>query len=126
MKKKSLPSESAKKTQPAAKPAAKSAARSAPKEPAKATAKPATKPVVKAPAAKAAPVEPKRRFAVPMSKLKDMAKELGIKGVAKMDRQELIHAIQVHEGHAACYDRIPDCGQMDCLFRPDCLPEGGI
>ena len=113
MVKKSLPSESAKKAKPAAKPAAKP------------TAKPAAKPAAKAPAKPAAkaPAQTRQRFAVPATKLKEMAKELAIKGAAKMEREVLIHAVQVAEGHAACYARIPDCGQMDCLFRPDCLPE---
>ncbi len=52
-----------------------------------------------------------------------MAKGLGIKNAAKLRKEELIHTIQLAEGHDDCYGRIPDCGQNDCLFRSDCLPE---
>ena len=55
--------------------------------------------------------------------LKVMAKGLGIKNAAKLRKEELIHTIQLAEGHDDCYGRIPDCGQNDCLFRSDCLPE---
>ena len=92
-------------------------------------AKPAAKPAAKAAPAKVAPAKAapvRARNAVAMTTLKEMAKDLRIKGAYKMDRAEMIHAIQVTEGHAACYARIPDCGQMDCLFRPDCLPEMGV
>lgn len=108
-------------------PQGKAAGKSAAVKPA---ARPAPKPAAKKPAVKAAPApapkEAKPRFEVTVAKLKEMAKGLDIKGAYKMDRAELIHAIQVEEGHAACYARIPDCGQMDCLFRPDCLPEMGV
>lgn len=83
----------------------------------KAKAKPAAKPAAKPRAAKSG---------VTLTLLRTMAKDLEVKGAAKMAKDELIHAIQVAEGHAACYARIPDCGQMDCLFRPDCLPQMGV
>lgn len=96
-----------------------------PKAAAKATAKTPAK--AKAAPAKAAPAKPKAaKQAVTLTLLRAMAKDLEIKGAAKLARNDLIHAIQVAEGHAACYARIPDCGQMDCLFRPDCLPEMGV
>ena len=38
-----------------------------------------------------------------------------------MRKATLIWAIQQTEGHNQCYQRIPGCGQMDCLFRKDCL-----
>lgn len=101
------------------KPAAKA---KAPAKAKPATAKPAAKTAAK-PAAKPAA---KTKSAVTLTLLRDMAKKLEVKGGAKMAKEELIHAIQVAEGHAACYARIPDCGQTDCLFRPDCLPEMGV
>lgn len=55
--------------------------------------------------------------------LREMAKGLQIKNVGKLRKEELIHTIQLAEGHDDCFGRIPDCGQGDCLFRPDCLPE---
>lgn len=57
-----------------------------------------------------------------MADLRGLAQDLKIEGYGKLKKVELIHQIQVAEGHAACYQRIPDCGQMDCLFRPNCLP----
>ena len=57
--------------------------------------------------------------------LRLMAKALGIRNLGKLRKEELIHSIQLAEGHDDCYGRIPDCGQTDCLFRPDCLPEEG-
>jgi hypothetical protein len=112
-----------KKPEPKAKAPAKTKAQPVAAKPAaKAAAKPAPKPEPKSEPKS----ETKSKPAVTLTKLREMAKELAVKGAAKMDRQELIHAIQVAEGHAACYSRIPDCGQMDCLFRPDCLPEMGL
>lgn len=55
--------------------------------------------------------------------LRLMAKGLEIKNAAKMRKEDLIHAIQLAEGNADCFGRIPDCGEHECLFRPDCLPE---
>lgn len=95
-----------------AKPASKPAAKPASKPVAKAASKPAAKPAAAS----------KTKSGASMARLKQMARDLNVKGASKMIREELIHAIQVAEGHAACYGRIPDCGQADCLFRPDCLP----
>lgn len=100
------------KAKPASKPVAKTAVKPASKPAAKAAAKAAAKPAA----------APKTKSGASMARLKQMARDLNVKGASKMIREELIHAIQVAEGHAACYGRIPDCGQTDCLFRPDCLP----
>lgn len=53
--------------------------------------------------------------------LADMARGLGVKNAAKQRKAELIHAIQIAEGHSPCFQRIPDCGIPDCLFRRDCI-----
>jgi len=56
-----------------------------------------------------------------IKQLREMAKDLELKNVARLRKEDLIHAIQLAEGHADCFGRIPDCGQTDCLFRPDCM-----
>ena len=58
-----------------------------------------------------------------VKELRQMAKGLDVKNANKLRKEDLIHAIQLAEGHVDCFGRIPDCGQSDCLFRPDCLPE---
>ena len=55
--------------------------------------------------------------------LNSMAKELGIKGAAKLAKEDLIHAIQVAEGNVACFKRIPDCTVTPCLYRGECMGE---
>lgn len=54
--------------------------------------------------------------------LRAMARQLGMNRYGRLKKAELIHRVQVAEGYTACFGRIPDCGQDDCLFRPDCLP----
>jgi len=58
-----------------------------------------------------------------VKQLREMAKDLEIKNIGKLRKEDLIHAIQLAEGNSDCFGKIPDCGEMDCLFRPDCLPE---
>lgn len=53
--------------------------------------------------------------------LSDMARGLGIKNAAKTKKEDLIHAIQVAEGHTPCFGHIPDCTVSPCLFRADCI-----
>jgi len=49
------------------------------------------------------------------------AKELGVKGLSKKSKPEIIHALQEAEGNAPCFGRIPDCGIMNCLYRGECI-----
>jgi len=58
-----------------------------------------------------------------VKELKLIARNLKVDNYQKLRKEDLIWAIQLAEGHNACFHRIPDCGIMDCLFRPDCLPE---
>lgn len=53
--------------------------------------------------------------------LEEMANDLGIKPAAKAKKGELIHAIQVAEGHNPCFRQIPGCTVSPCLFRTDCI-----
>lgn len=68
------------------------------------------------------PVVLKPNGKISVDTLKRMAKGLAMKGVSRLAKEDLIHAIQVAEGNAACFRRIADCGQSDCLFRAECLP----
>ena len=50
------------------------------------------------------------------------AKELGIRP-NRMNKTDLIHSIQQSEDNMECYatDRVQHCGELDCLWRSDCL-----
>lgn len=53
----------------------------------------------------------------------EIASDLGIGGVSRMKKAEIIRAIQEHEGNFPCFGTATDghCDQMDCLWRGDCL-----
>jgi len=53
--------------------------------------------------------------------LLEKAKELGLKGLSKKEKAEIIHALQEAEGNAPCFGRIPDCGIVECLYRSECI-----
>ena len=55
------------------------------------------------------------------AELLDRAKEMGIKGVSKRSKPELIHVLQVAEGNNPCFQQIPDCAITDCLYRSECI-----
>ena len=52
--------------------------------------------------------------------IKVKARELGVKNYSRMKKDELIRAVQETEGNSPCYQNIYDCGESDCLWRPDC------
>lgn len=52
----------------------------------------------------------------------DIASGLGLKGVSRMKKAELIRAIQESEGNFPCFGTADGhCDRMDCLWRQDCL-----
>jgi len=53
--------------------------------------------------------------------LLETAKELGLKGLSKKSKPEIIHAIQSGEGNSPCFQKIPDCGIHDCRYRSECV-----
>lgn len=54
--------------------------------------------------------------------IKEIAKTKGVSNISKLKKKdELIRAIQLAEGNSDCFGRIPDCLQMDCAWREDCL-----
>lgn len=58
-----------------------------------------------------------------LQEIKAIAKSKGMKDV-NMKKDELIRAIQRHEGNQDCFgnnERAKNCGQKDCTWRKDCL-----
>ena len=53
--------------------------------------------------------------------IKDIAKKRGV-NAGKMNKTELIRAIQTAEENNACFatPSAQTCGQMNCLWRADC------
>jgi hypothetical protein len=53
--------------------------------------------------------------------IKDIAKKKGV-NAGKMNKTDLIRAIQKAEGNNACFatSSVLTCGQVNCLWRTDC------
>ncbi len=49
------------------------------------------------------------------------AKELGVKGVSKKTKPEIIHLLQTSEGNSPCFQQIPTCGIQACAYRAECV-----
>jgi hypothetical protein len=52
--------------------------------------------------------------------LSEKAAKLSLKGVSKLRKYELIHAIQIAEGNTDCFARISGCAVNPCLYRAEC------
>lgn len=54
--------------------------------------------------------------------IKKKAKDVGV-NPGKMDKAEIIKAIQIAEGNFDCFGTANDgnCDQVDCCWRDDCL-----
>ncbi len=48
------------------------------------------------------------------------ATEFDLKGVQKLKKESLIHAIQIAEGNDDCFKNIQNCAVSPCLFRAEC------
>ncbi len=60
---------------------------------------------------------------VSITEIKKKAKAMGISN-SKLEKQELVHAIQESEGNFPCYKTAGDfCDQTECYWREDCLSE---
>ncbi len=57
-----------------------------------------------------------------LQQIRTKAAALGVGGISRMRKRELVHAIQVREGNSPCYgaDWRFDCQQFDCCWREDC------
>jgi hypothetical protein len=57
-----------------------------------------------------------------INEVRRIAKDKGIKLVARQTKSEIIHAVQKMEGNFDCYGSAQKfCDQTDCLWREDCL-----
>jgi len=57
-----------------------------------------------------------------IKEIREYAKALGINSVAKFKKKEdLIHTIQLKEGNADCFNKIPDCALTNCKWYKDCI-----
>lgn len=65
---------------------------------------------------------PTRLGGVPMilKEIRAKARDLGVKNYSKLNKIDLIRAIQSQEGNSPCFQNIYDCRQYDCLWRPEC------
>jgi len=55
-----------------------------------------------------------------VTEIRSKGRELGVKNYSKLNKKDLIHAIQVAEGNSPCFLEIYDCRVDDCLWREDC------
>ena len=87
----------------------------------KSKSKTRVKPKPKAKAGTRVKAKTKTRAAMPMPQVKQKAKKLGVTP-GKMNKFDLIHAIQQAENYYPCYGTSNgQCGNNDCCFMADCL-----
>lgn len=55
-----------------------------------------------------------------VQEIRALARSRGLKNFAKLKKTDLIKALQVQEGNAPCFQTIPACGELFCLWRADC------
>ena len=55
-----------------------------------------------------------------VTEIRAKARDLGVKNCSRLNKTDLIHAIQVAEGNSPCYLEIIDCRVDPCLWREDC------
>ena len=55
--------------------------------------------------------------------IRERARKLGIHGMSKLRKGEIIRSIQTAEGNQNCFGAAWrfDCQQFDCCWRQDCL-----
>jgi hypothetical protein len=56
-----------------------------------------------------------------MTEIRAIARERGL-NCGRMNKTELVHAIQRQEGNVECYNsgQVQSCGQDRCLWHADC------
>ena len=55
-----------------------------------------------------------------VTEIRNKARGLGVKNYSRLNKADLIKAIQVAEGNSPCYQQIYDCRIDDCLWRGEC------
>ena len=60
-----------------------------------------------------------------MQEIRDKASQIGLQGISKLRKAELVHRIQEQEGNTPCFgaDWRQECREMGCCWRSDCLNE---
>lgn len=58
--------------------------------------------------------------AVTKKELLEKAAGIKLKGVSKLRKVELIHAIQTAEGNSPCFGKINNCWEFNCQFGHEC------
>lgn len=60
-----------------------------------------------------------------LQEIRDRASSLGLTGIGKLRKAELIRKIQEAEGNNPCYgaEWRQSCGETACCWRGDCLKE---
>ena len=63
---------------------------------------------------------------IPLKQIQAHAKQLGLTGIESLEKDELIRAIQVKEGHDPCFDApwCNICRREDCRWSKDCKSVG--
>lgn len=55
-----------------------------------------------------------------LKKIREMARDMGIRNITKFRKETLIRAIQENEGNSPCFRGIYGCGESGCLWREEC------
>lgn len=55
-----------------------------------------------------------------LKRIREMARDLGIKNITRHRKENLIRAIQENEGNSPCFKGIQGCGESVCLWREEC------
>jgi len=60
-----------------------------------------------------------------LQEIRERAAAVGLVGVGKLRKAELVHTIQQAEGNDPCFgaEWRQHCAEMHCCWRPDCLKE---
>ncbi len=57
-----------------------------------------------------------------LADIRTKARDLGVKNYSRLNKADLIKAIQTTEGNSPCYQEIVDCRVDNCLWEGDCQP----
>ena len=60
-----------------------------------------------------------------LKEIRERAAVVGLSGVGKLSKAELVHRIQQAEGNDPCFgaEWRQQCAEMHCCWRPDCHKE---
>lgn len=55
-----------------------------------------------------------------LKKIRELARDKGIRNITRFRKESLIRAIQENEGNSPCFRGIQGCGEAGCLWREEC------